>query len=161
MLLLSFSHELEGSKIRVEPGRGTRPPPVGGHFGGGGGDGRPMGPKGGTGENRVLVEGLDEYTSWQDLKDFARRAGNPVFTEVYRDRGAKVGVIEFRNRDDVYAACRALDGMVLHDRRVRVTEVHSLSPQTKIDSLTDRHRDRQRRTCHKPHAPAEPRTQPA
>eukprot|EP00288_Rhodomonas_lens_P014777 CAMPEP_0177694122 /NCGR_PEP_ID=MMETSP0484_2-20121128/2770_1 /TAXON_ID=354590 /ORGANISM="Rhodomonas lens, Strain RHODO" /LENGTH=115 /DNA_ID=CAMNT_0019204989 /DNA_START=1072 /DNA_END=1416 /DNA_ORIENTATION=+ len=87
-----------------------------------GGDGRPMGPKGGTGENRVLVEGLDEYTSWQDLKDFARRAGNPVFTEVYRDRGAKVGVIEFRNRDDVYAACRALDGMVLHDRRVRVTE---------------------------------------
>eukprot|EP00961_Rhodomonas_salina_P233133 3150097-Rhodomonas_salina.3 len=63
MLLLSFSHELEGSKIRVEPGRGTRPPPVGGHFGGGGGDGRPMGPKGGTGENRV--RSAAERSSWR------------------------------------------------------------------------------------------------
>jgi hypothetical protein len=40
--------------------------------------------------NRIYIEGLDNYTSWQDLKDFARRAGHPMFTDVFHDRGGKV-----------------------------------------------------------------------
>ncbi len=38
--------------------------------------------------------------------------------------GAQVGVVEYKNRDDVYEALRTLDGAILHDRRVRIVEVH-------------------------------------
>ena len=72
-------YDFDGSRLRVEFGRGKR-------------DGGPparSGP-GPTGNNRVYVEGLDNYTSWQDLKDFARRAGHPMFTDVFHDRGGKV-----------------------------------------------------------------------
>jgi hypothetical protein len=56
--------ELGGSKILVEQARGTR-------------DNRSRIPKT---DYRVVVEGLNQGTSWQDLKDFAREAGRPIFT---------------------------------------------------------------------------------
>ena len=125
-------YDFDGSRLRVEFGRGKReggPPARGG--------------PGPTGMNRIYVEGLDNYTSWQDLKDFARRAGLPMFTDVFNDRGGKVspvfvlpcttpstdreahqvGVVEYKNRDDVHEALRTLDGAILHDRRVRIVEV--------------------------------------
>ena len=51
------------------------------------------------------MEGLDNYTSWQDLKDFARRAGHPMFTDVFNDRGGKVPVQEAEKGSS--AACKA------------------------------------------------------
>ena len=63
----------------MEFGRGKRDGPGGGARG-----------PAATGQNRIYVEGLDNYTSWQDLKDFARRAGQPTFTDVFHDRGGKV-----------------------------------------------------------------------
>ena len=48
---------------------------------------------------KVRVEGLGGATSWQDLKDFARKAGQPTFTNVYRDQG--IGIVEFAHPDDV------------------------------------------------------------
>lgn len=52
------------------------------------------------------VEGLDNRTSWQDLKDFARRAGNVTYSDVSTDRGEKVGVIKYPSRDEAKAAVR-------------------------------------------------------
>jgi RNA recognition motif-containing protein len=136
-------YDFDGSRLRVEFGRGKRD----------GGAPSRSGP-GPTGNNRIYIEGLDNYTSWQDLKDFARRAGHPVFTDVFHDRGGKVraasmaadaqrsvracvcaqvGVVEYKNRDDVYEAVRSLDGAVLHDRRVRVVEV-ALPPRPSLSS---------------------------
>ena len=53
-------------------------PPAGGGFGGA--------PKKGSGY-QVEVEGLDSRTSWQDLKDFARGAGNVQFADVFIRHG--------------------------------------------------------------------------
>ena len=38
----------------------------------------------------------------------------------------QVGVVEYKNREDMYEAIRMLDGSTLHDRRVRVVEVRAL-----------------------------------
>ena len=59
-------------------------------------------------------------TSWQDLKDFARQAGNPTFTNV--DKYSGVGIVEFAHPEDVRTALRVLDGQELHRERVRVVE---------------------------------------
>lgn len=48
---------------------------------------------------QVRVEGLGPSTSWQDLKDFARRAGQPTFTNVYKNEG--IGIVEFSHPEDV------------------------------------------------------------
>ena len=47
----------------------------------------------------MRVEGLGPSTSWQDLKDFARKAGQPTFTDVNKHEG--VGIVEFAHPDDV------------------------------------------------------------
>lgn len=51
-----------------------------------------FGPAGGRrGRYRVEVENMAERTSWQDLKDFAREAGNVTFTDVFYVSGKKTG----------------------------------------------------------------------
>ena len=86
------------------------------HFmlGGGGGEvdryrGEPR--RGGSGGGRrtdygVIVTNLPRGCSWQDLKDFMRKAGDVVFTDVdkYGD-----GVVEFSNRDDMEYAISKFD----------------------------------------------------
>jgi hypothetical protein len=46
-------------------------------------------------ELRMSVLGLDSRTSWQDLKDWARAAGNVNFANVFNKGGEKVGVVEY------------------------------------------------------------------
>ena len=98
-------YKVEGKRLSVQPakGRGAREgggrdfggpfggPPGGGGSGGYGrppppGGGRPMGRRGGEGF-QVEVEGLDGRTSWQDLKDFARGAGNVTYADVFVENG--------------------------------------------------------------------------
>ncbi|SLM34875.1 RNA recognition motif domain [Lasallia pustulata] len=51
----------------------------------------------------------DRETSWQDLKDFARRSGlDVVFSEVGRDRDGK-GFVEFETDTDLKTAVEKLD----------------------------------------------------
>ena len=70
-------YELDGRRIVCEHARGSTARPRA---------------TGGKGAYRLRVEGLDARTSWQDLKDFARKGGNSVvFTDVYMDRGKKSG----------------------------------------------------------------------
>ena len=41
------------------------------------------------------VLGLEPRTSWQDLKDWARAAGNVTFTNVFTKDHQKLGIIEY------------------------------------------------------------------
>ncbi|KAI9629884.1 hypothetical protein KEM48_012519 [Puccinia striiformis f. sp. tritici PST-130] len=70
-------HDLNGRDFMGERGRDMHP---GGGMGGGGGH---TGPR--RGGFRLLVKGLSHETSWQDLKDFARQAGNVTRADVDRN----------------------------------------------------------------------------
>lgn len=49
----------------------------------------------GNTELRISCSNLDQTTSWQDLKDWARAAGKVTFANVYTRDSQKLGVIEF------------------------------------------------------------------
>jgi len=101
--------DLDGKRLAVEVARGvrrSRATPVGGRGGG----------------FRVKVDNLNAKTSWQDLKDFARKGGDVAFTDVWTDRGKKFGVIEYATADDARKAVKELDGTTLDDATVRVYE---------------------------------------
>lgn len=96
-------YKIDGRRLNVQPAKGvprTREDfqnAAGYRGGGGGGEGggyysrsspvsssslprKPMG-------YRLDVEGLDSRTSWQDLKDFARAAGNVTYANVTVENG--------------------------------------------------------------------------
>ncbi|XP_072320496.1 serine/arginine-rich splicing factor 1A [Eucyclogobius newberryi] len=121
-------YDYDGYRLRVEfprSGRGSRGGGGGGGFGGigggGGGDGGRGGGGGGGGggaprgrygppsrrsEYRVVVSGLPQSGSWQDLKDHMREAGDVCYADVYRDG---TGVVEFVRKEDMTYAVRKLD----------------------------------------------------
>ena len=47
---------------------------------------------------RLLVLGIDSRISWQDLKDWARQAGDVTFTNVYTRGDVPKGIVEFAVR---------------------------------------------------------------
>eukprot|EP01083_Nonionella_stella_P088116 245393_1 len=70
---------------------------------------------------RLYITGLDDSTSWQDVKDFARTGGRSVcYTDVYTRHNKKEGVIEYYRREDFEYALRYLDRARLNGCRVRV-----------------------------------------
>ncbi|KAH9445020.1 hypothetical protein Pst134EB_025273 [Puccinia striiformis f. sp. tritici] len=88
----------------------------GGGMGGGGGH---TGPR--RGGFRLLVKGLSHETSWQDLKDFARQAGNVTRADVDRNMPGE-GLIEYASQDDADCAIRKLDGTELKGMVVTLFE---------------------------------------
>jgi len=135
--------EVQGKRISAEIARGGPRRP---------GD-RPTG--GRRTDYRVRVEGLDARTSWQDLKDFARTAGSVAFTDVFNDRGKKVGVIEYETRDGMDEAMRKLDDSKLDGVHVRLVKEgggggggrgrsRSRSPRRRSSRSRSRGRDRSR-----------------
>ncbi|KAM9812516.1 serine/arginine-rich splicing factor 1A isoform X1 [Syngnathus typhle] len=105
-------YDYDGYRLRVEfprSGRGGR----GGSFGGGGAGGAGgaaprgrYGPPSRRSEYRVVVSGLPQTGSWQDLKDHMREAGDVCYADVYRDG---TGVVEFVRKEDMTYAVRKLD----------------------------------------------------
>lgn len=106
-------YTFDGLRLRVEMSKGDRA-----KFGGNdrdrdrGGrypDDRGLGKK--TGGRRsefgVSVTGLPKSCSWQDLKDYMRKAGDVIFADVDRNTGE--GIVEFSNRDDMERAIDKLD----------------------------------------------------
>lgn len=55
---------------------------------------------------RVVVSGLPNTGSWQDLKDHMREAGDVCFADVYKDG---TGVVEFLRHEDMRYAIKKLD----------------------------------------------------
>ncbi|RHX97141.1 hypothetical protein DYB30_005167 [Aphanomyces astaci] len=72
---------------------------------------------------RISVSGLSSDTSWQDLKDFLRDAGDVAHAEVDR-RGH--GTASFQTADQMDRAIRKLDDEELKGRRVRIRESRPL-----------------------------------
>lgn len=69
--------------------------------------------------HRCVVENLSSRTSWQDLKDFMRQAGDVIFSNTNHDRSGE-GVVEFGSRRDMEYAIEKLDGEELGGRNIRV-----------------------------------------
>ncbi|KAG8934070.1 hypothetical protein FRC01_005231 [Tulasnella sp. 417] len=69
---------------------------------------------------RVNVSGISRDTSWQDLKDFGREAGNVSFADVERDMPGR-GVLEYLTAEDADHAVRSLDGKDLRGVAVRLS----------------------------------------
>ncbi|KAL8795438.1 MAG: hypothetical protein Q9195_002027 [Heterodermia aff. obscurata] len=69
--------------------------------------------------HRMQITGLPGETSWQDLKDFARRSGlDVVYSEVGRDRDGK-GFVEFETAADMKVAVEKLDSSEFKGSNVR------------------------------------------
>mmetsp|Transcript_24524 Transcript_24524/g.42167 ORF Transcript_24524/g.42167 Transcript_24524/m.42167 type:complete len:245 (-) Transcript_24524:552-1286(-) len=118
--------DVDGSQITVERSKGPRSS----------GSARP--PM--RSEYRCIVTQMAQYTSWQDLKDFARQAGNVVYTDVFMERGRKFGIIEYSSKDDLRKATRDLHDRKLGGVRVGVHEDDGRS----YSSYHDRDRSRSR-----------------
>ncbi|KAL8768620.1 MAG: hypothetical protein Q9209_005179 [Squamulea sp. 1 TL-2023] len=95
--------DLNGSRLTVQFARGARQrnefagPPERPH------------PRPRRTAHRMQITGLPGETSWQDLKDFARRSGlDVVYSEIGRDRDGK-GFVEFETAADLKVAVDKLD----------------------------------------------------
>uniref|UniRef100_M8BWB4 Pre-mRNA-splicing factor SF2 n=1 Tax=Aegilops tauschii TaxID=37682 RepID=M8BWB4_AEGTA len=100
-------YNFDGNRLRVELAHGGRAnsSSLPNSYGGGG-------RRGGVSrhtEYRVLVTGLPSSASWQDLKDHMRKAGDVCFSEVYREGGGTIGIVDYTNYDDMKYAIRKLD----------------------------------------------------
>ncbi|KAL8686281.1 MAG: hypothetical protein Q9224_005496 [Gallowayella concinna] len=97
--------DLNGSRLTVQFARGARQR-NGNEFAGP--PERPH-PRPRRTAHRMQITGLPGETSWQDLKDFARRSGlDVVYSEVGRDRDGK-GFVEFETAADLKVAVDKLD----------------------------------------------------
>jgi arginine/serine-rich splicing factor 4/5/6 len=73
-------------------------------------------------ENRVIVENIHHSVTWQTLKDYMRKAGDVMFADVVKDRGAPYGVVEFRTYDEMKRAIRKLDNTELNGSYIYMKE---------------------------------------
>lgn len=114
-------YDYDGARLRVEPANAGR---------------RDRGDRGaryprnirGSGDFTVEVSNLPPRVSWQDLKDFMRKAGDVVFTEV---DGRGGGIVEYSNKRDMKYAVEKLDDTEFRGRSensyVRVREARTRS----------------------------------
>ncbi|PWA22118.1 hypothetical protein CCH79_00010293, partial [Gambusia affinis] len=116
-------YDYDGYRLRVEfprSGRGSR----GGYGGIGGAPRGRYGPPSRRSEYRVVVSGLPQSGSWQDLKDHMREAGDVCYADVYRDG---TGVVEFVRKEDMTYAVRKLDNTKFRSHEVCVRGFDDLS----------------------------------
>lgn len=102
-----------------------------GRFGGrdGGRDGGFRGRDGGRGgrapnrrtDFRLIVDNLSTGVSWQDLKDFMRKAGEVNYADAHKQKQNQ-GVIEFVTRDGMEKALEELDGEELNGRKIKLSK---------------------------------------
>ncbi|KAJ3385874.1 hypothetical protein HDU92_002812 [Lobulomyces angularis] len=71
---------------------------------------------------RLIVDNLHSSISWQDLKDYMRKAGHVTFADAHKTRVGE-GVVEFSNKDDMRYALETLDGTELKGHKIYLTEV--------------------------------------
>ena len=75
----------------------------------------------------IHLSQLFPSVSWQDLKDFMRKAGEVTFTAAHQQRRNE-GVAEFANKESLERALDELDGSEIHGMKIRSgTSLNSLS----------------------------------
>ncbi|THH06717.1 hypothetical protein EW145_g3895 [Phellinidium pouzarii] len=93
---------------------------------------------------RVTVDNISRDTSWQDLKDFGREAGNVSFADIDRDVPGR-GILEYLSRDDADHAVKTLDNKELRGQPVYVAFAEERGGPDNFrrdDDRGDRYRDR-------------------
>merc|ERR1712181_80245 len=109
---------------------------------------------------RTIVENLSSRTSWQDLKDFMRKAGEITYTNTNQPRVGE-GIVEFGSRfesetkiklvinimrckrfirRDMEYALDKLDGEELDGRRIRLVEEGGNKSRSRSRSRDNRRR---------------------
>eukprot|EP01084_Bolivina_argentea_P016320 30555_1 len=104
---------------------------------------RPAGMRPVRGEYRIQILGLSSATSWQDLKDWGRTAGESVcYGDVFVDCGRRMGIVEYNARDDYLYALKHLNGDTLHGKVLTVFKDGDAPPPVGADgSVGDRMND--------------------
>ncbi|KAF9105893.1 hypothetical protein BGX29_011105 [Mortierella sp. GBA35] len=72
-------------------------------------------------EHRLIVENLAHGVSWQDIKDFMRKAGEVTFADINKENDSQ-GIVEFSSADDVQNALKSLDGEDLRGNLITLRE---------------------------------------
>eukprot|EP00629_Pelagomonadales_sp_RCC1024_P017454 CAMPEP_0119261084 /NCGR_PEP_ID=MMETSP1329-20130426/1247_1 /TAXON_ID=114041 /ORGANISM="Genus nov. species nov., Strain RCC1024" /LENGTH=341 /DNA_ID=CAMNT_0007260581 /DNA_START=36 /DNA_END=1061 /DNA_ORIENTATION=- len=93
--------------------------------GGGGGGYKMNGGGGGGAGRRCYVNNLSWQTSWQDLKDHFRTAGNVVHAKIMEERPGRskgCGIVEFETAEEAANAIETLNGTDLGGRDIFVRE---------------------------------------
>mmetsp|Transcript_14701 Transcript_14701/g.28453 ORF Transcript_14701/g.28453 Transcript_14701/m.28453 type:complete len:303 (+) Transcript_14701:260-1168(+) len=148
-------YDFDGYRLRVEIARGRGGRDRGGRGGGRGGRdrGKP-GPR--NMDLCVEVMNLPDRCSWQDLKDFMRKAGEVVFADVWTSkRDGLMGIVEFTNRDDMRYCLNKMHETELKNpfdkRNIRIypyesepARSRSASPRSRSRSRSPRSRSRSR-----------------
>ncbi|GJN31439.1 hypothetical protein PR202_gb19839 [Eleusine coracana subsp. coracana] len=93
-------YNFDGHRLRVEAAHGGRGN-ASSHdrssgFGGGGGGG-------------VVVDRAVVFLGTQNIVDHMRKAGDVCFSEVYREGGGTIGIVDYTNYDDMKYAIKKLD----------------------------------------------------
>ena len=93
--------------------------------GGGGGGGGGGGTTTIRVARRVFVGNLSWSTSWQDLKDHFRQAGNVIHASIMEERPGRskgCGIVEFESPEEAVAAIESLNDSELDGRPIQVRE---------------------------------------
>jgi len=75
--------------------------------------------------NRVYVTNLSYHTTWQNLKDHMRTAGEVVYADVFSDdkgRSKGCGIVEFQTAEEALTAINTLNDSILDGRDIYIRE---------------------------------------
>ncbi|KAF9922545.1 serine arginine-rich splicing factor [Linnemannia zychae] len=72
-------------------------------------------------EHRLIIENLAHGVSWQDIKDFMRKAGEVTFADISKDNDSQ-GIVEFSSAEDLQNALKTLDGEELRGNIITLRE---------------------------------------
>ncbi|CAL1149271.1 unnamed protein product [Cladocopium goreaui] len=94
----------------------------------------------GSGNTRVFVGNLPYSTSWQDLKDHMRKAGDVLFCEILQEPGTALGskgcgLVEFATPAAAQRAISDLTGTVIQGRQIFVREDRENENSLHISSM--------------------------
>lgn len=94
-------------------------------------------------KHRLIVENLSTRVSWQDLKDYMRKAGEVTFADAHKKRRNE-GIVEFMCHADLVSALDKLDKSELNGRVIRLVEDKSCRSRSYSSSSRSRSRSRRR-----------------
>jgi RNA recognition motif-containing protein len=97
------------------------------------------------GEFRLHITGLPARSSWQDLKDHMRRAGEVAYADL---TGEGAGAVEYASRSDFEYALRKLDNTEMRNRfgETAIVRVTAADGSTARRSRSPRRSDRRSRS---------------
>lgn len=115
-------YEFAGRRIRVELSKARNDDRDGGRRGDGN-NSRGDNNRGGDNRSRIrsmkngiIINNLPDHCTWQDIKDYCRKAGDVTFADI---KGG-VGYVDYSNKEDQENAVRTLDDSEFKSERIKV-----------------------------------------